>query len=361
MTQPSQPLSLLFLSTPVGALGTGEGGGVELTIKNLAQDFLKTQHQVTILAPIGSHLDNIPITPIAGNLQIPAQGEGRDAPIQLPQNSVLANMCEYARQVQSDLIVNFAFDWLPFYLTPFFQTPIAHFISMGSMSDALDAIMSETITRFPGTFGVYTRTQAETFPFSEACRCLSSGLDLSLYEFSAESNDSLVWLGRIAPEKGLEDAVAAVQQSGIPLKILGWMQDEAYWNDIIAQYPKAPIEYGGFLATTELQREIRACRGLLMTPRWVEAFGNVAIEALACGVPVISYRRGGPAEIVRDGKTGFLVEPNRVEGLITAIDRLDEIDRLACRQQVEEEYSLAALRDRFLAWFEEILQRDRGR
>ncbi|NBD17688.1 MAG: UDP-glucose--tetrahydrobiopterin glucosyltransferase, partial [Cyanobacteria bacterium] len=46
MTQPSQPLSLLFLSTPVGALGTGEGGGVELTIKNLAQDLLQTQHQV---------------------------------------------------------------------------------------------------------------------------------------------------------------------------------------------------------------------------------------------------------------------------------------------------------------------------
>ena len=361
MTQPSRPLSLLFLSTPVGALGTGEGGGVELTIKNLAQDLLHTQHQVKILAPTGSYFETLPIETITGNLQIPAQGEGRDAPIQLPENSVLANMCDYARAIQSDydLIVNFAFDWLPFYLTPFFQTPIAHFISMGSMSEALDQIMTQTITRFPGTFGVYTRTQAETFPFAEACRCLSSGLDLSLYEFSAESNDSLVWLGRIAPEKGLEDAVAAVQQFNIPLKIFGWMQDEAYWNEICSQYPNAPIEYGGFLSTTELQKEIRQCRGLLMTPRWVEAFGNVAIEALACGVPVISYRRGGPAEIVRDGKTGFLVEPDSVEGLVQAIDRLDEIDRLACRQQAEEEYSLSALRDRFLAWFEDILQRDR--
>jgi len=360
MTQPSSPLSLLFLSTPVGALGTGEGGGVELTIKNLAQDLLQTQHQVNILAPTGSHFDKIPITPISGNLQIPAQGEGRDAPIQLPENSVLANMCEYAREVQSDydLIVNFAYDWLPFYLTPFFQTPIAHFISMGSMSEAIDQIMSKTITRFPGTFGVYTHTQAETFPFANACRCLSSGLDLSLYEFSAESQDSLVWLGRIAPEKGLEDAVAAVQQLGIPLKIFGWMQDEDYWNKICTQYPNAPIEYGGFLSTTALQREIRECRALLMTPRWVEAFGNVAIEALACGVPVISYCRGGPAEIIRDGQTGFLVEPDSVEGLVKAIGRLDEIDRWACRQQAEEDYSLSALRDRFLVWFKDLLQRD---
>lgn len=357
MKSKSQPLSLLFLSTPVGVLGTGEGGGVELTIKNLAQDLLQTEHQVNILAPIGSYLEKIPIQPIAGNLQTPVQGEGRDAEIHLPTNSVLANMCETAYQIQSDydLIVNFAFDWLPFYLTPFFSTPIAHFISMGSMSEALDQVMTQTIRCFPGTYGVYTRTQAETFPFAESCRCLSSGLDLSLYEFSAETNSSLVWLGRIAPEKGLEDAVAAVEELGIPLKIFGWLQDQEYWETILAQYPNAPIEYGGFLSTIELQREIRQCRALLMTPRWVEAFGNVAIEALACGVPVIAYRRGGPAEIIQDGKTGFLVEPDRVEGLVKAIKRIEEIDRWACREQAEAEYSLSALRDRFLAWFYDIL------
>ncbi len=357
MRQSSQPLSLLFLSTPVGVLGTGEGGGVELTIKNLAQDLRQTQHQVTIVAPQGSQLDGIPIQPISGNLQVAAQGETREAPIQLPPNSVLANMCDYIRQVQSqyDLIVNFAFDWLPFYLTPFFTTPIAHFISMGSMNDALDEIMEQTATRFPKTLGVYTKTQAETFPFADACRCLGSGLDLSLYDFSEQSNDALVWLGRISPEKGLEDAVAAAQEVGRRLKIFGVLQDKAYWQWIRDQYPQAPIEYGGFLSTTELQQEIRHCRALLMTPRWVEAFGNVAIEALACGVPVISYRRGGPAEIIRDGETGFLVEPDRVEELVKAIHRIEEIDRWACRQQAEEEYSLSALRDRFLAWFDEIL------
>jgi len=357
MTSRSNRLSLLFLSTPVGVLGTGEGGGVELTIKNLAQDFRQTQHHVNIIAPTGSYLDEIPIQPIPGNLQIPAQGDGRDASISVPANSVLANMCDYARQVQSDydLIVNFAFDWLPFYLTPFFSTPIAHFISMGSMNDALDEMMAQTATRFPGTLGVYTQTQAETFPFPEACRCLSSGVDLSLYEFSADTDGSLAWLGRIAPEKGLEDAIAAVEQLGMPLKIFGWLQDKAYWQHILEKYPRAPIEYGGFLSTTELQREIRHCQGLLMTPRWVEAFGNVAIEALACGVPVIAYRRGGPAEIVRDGKTGFLVEPDHVEGLVQAVNRIAEIDRWACRQQAEQEYSLSALRDRFLAWFYDIL------
>ncbi len=92
-----------------------------------------------------------------------------------------------------------------------------------------------------------------------------------------------------------------------------------------------------------------------MTPRWVEAFGNVAIEALACGVPVIAYRRGGPAEIVRSGKTGWLVEPDDVLGLVEAIGKIGECDRHACRRQAETEYSLTALAIRFEQWFESII------
>lgn len=354
---PESTLKLLFVSTPVGALGSGQGGGVELTINNLAQEMLRRGHRLQVLAPLGSALEGIPIQAIEGNLQIPAQTQSRDVPICLPANPVLGNLWEAARQVQAnyDLIVNFAFDWLPFYLTPFFQRPIAHFISMGSLGDALDQIMERVAMDFPGTIGVYTRTQAATFPFADRCRILSSGIDLSRYEFCAEPGEALVWLGRIAPEKALEDAVAACQKTGMPLKIFGKLQDRGYWQQIQHDHPHAPIEYGGFLSTSELQQQLRRCRALLMTPRWVEAFGNVAIEALACGVPVISYRRGGPAEIVRDRKTGFLVEPDSVEGLVTAIGRLAEIDRLACRQQAEAEYSLEALGDRFVDWFDDIL------
>lgn len=352
-----RPLKLLFLSTPVGALGSGQGGGVELTIANLAKELRRTGHELLILAPVGSALEDLPIEIVPGNLQIPAQTQQRDIPIQLPDDSVLANMCDRARVLQSDydLIVNFAFDWLPFYLTPFFATAIAHFISMGSLNDPLDRIMTTVARRFPGTLGVYTQTQADTFPF-EGCRCLSSAIDLSIYQFCAEPEAALAWLGRIAPEKALEDAVAAAQITKIPLKIFGKLQDEAYWQQIQADYPDAPIEYGGFLSTLQLQAQLRRARALLMTPRWVEAFGNVAIEALACGVPVIAYRRGGPGEIVRDGETGFLVEPDSISALVEAIQRLDEIDRAACRRQAETEYSLPALGDRFVAWFRDILQ-----
>ncbi|HEY9834467.1 MAG TPA: glycosyltransferase, partial [Stenomitos sp.] len=178
--------------------------------------------------------------------------------------------------------------------------------------------------------------------------------DLLHYDFCAEPASWMGWMGRIAPEKGLEDAVAASQLTGIPLKIMGFLQDEFYWQQILQAYPNAPIQYEGFLSTDELPQHLRQCRALLMTPRWVEAFGNVAIEALACGVPVIAYRRGGPAEIVEEGKSGFLVEPDSVEGLVDALGKLDQIDRHACRQRVEVEYSNQAMGDRMEQWFWDI-------
>lgn len=348
---------ILFLSTSVGALGSGQGGGVELTVKNLAQELLRRQYEIEIVAPAKSWLKNIPITKIEGNLQIPVQTQNRDVSICMPDNSVLANMWEYARQVQHDydLIVNFAFDWLPFYLTSFFDTSIAHFITMGSMNLASDLIMHQVIKQYPGTFGVYTKSQGDTFPFGNQCQVLSSAVDLTLYEFNPEPEHSFAWLGRIAPEKALEDAVEAVSIAQVPLKIFGKIQDEDYWQNILTKFPNAPIEYMGFLETKELQQELRKCRGLLMTPRWVEAFGNVAIEALACGVPVIAYKRGGPSEIIEHEQTGFLVEPDSVPNLVQAIQKIDTIQRQKCRQQAATEYSLAALGDRFETWFQSII------
>ena len=350
-------LKILVLSTSVGSLGSGEGGGVELTVQNLTQELANRGHQLEVVAPQNSWLKDIAVTTIKGNLQVPVQTQSRDVPICLPDNSVLANMWDYARQVQSkyDLIVNFAFDWLPFYLTPFFETSIAHFISMGSMTDASDRIMQQTIDKYSGTFGVYTQSQADTFPFGDRCEILGSAVDLSLYQFNSNPGDSLAWLGRIAPEKALEDAVEAISLTGTTLKIMGRIQDKNYWHKIREDFPDAALEYLGFLDTNQLQQELGKCRALLMTPRWIEAFGNVAIEALACGVPIIAYSRGGPTEIVRDGKTGFLVEPDSVAELAVAIGKISELDRYACRQQAETEYSLTALGDRFEAWFEKIV------
>lgn len=350
------PLQILFVSTPVGPLGSGLGGGVELTLANLAQALMLRGHRVVTLAPQGSSwagLD-LDLEPVPGALQSTAQSQGRGAAITLPPNPVLGHLWEAARQRQSafDVIVNFAYDWLPFYLTPFFDRPIAHLVSMGSLTAAMDQIIGQTLERFPHSIGVHSRVQAQTFAFGDRCRVLANGFDLARYQFVAQPGkpQALGWVGRIAPEKGLEDAVAAIAQTGQPLKVWGAMEYPDYWADIQRRFPAAKLEYGGFVSTDALQAQLGQCQGLVMTPKWVEAFGNVAIEALACGVPVVSYGRGGPLEIVEEGVTGFLVEPDSVAGLVAAIAQLPQIDRTACRLRAESHYSLAAMGARTEQW-----------
>lgn len=349
---------LLFLSTPVGALGSGIGGGVELTLQNAAKALIAKGHEVEIVAPEGSVTHVAKLTQIAGNMQTSAQTQvGADMVI-LPQNSVLENMWSYAREVQHqfDLIFNFAYDWLPLYLTPFFNRPVAHWISMSSLSPVMDAMVTKTSQLFPSAIAVNTRACADTFSAGDRLMIMGKGIDLSQYHFVEQpTQPSLAWVGRISPEKGLEDAVEAAQSTGLPLQVFGLIQDQDYWQQIHHDFPKSEIRYQGFLSTDQLQQKLGQSSALLMTPRWVEAFGNAAIEAFACGVPVISYSSGGLQEIVRHGKTGFLVEMGNVSGLKKAILQLDQIDRLTCRQQVESEYSLEVWGDRLEQWFEKLI------
>jgi UDP-glucose:tetrahydrobiopterin glucosyltransferase len=363
------------------------GGGVELTVANLASVLTARGHRVAIAAPAGSVLSGnlfghglhepVEIIQVTGNWQVSAQsrsrgqsrGQSRSAPV--VTGSALYNAWDYARQSQSqyDLLVNFAYDWLPFYLTPFLTTPVAHFVSMGSLSDAVDEAIARLGSRYPGTLGAYSQSQADSFippadlanpPEPSAAlqwKILGSALDLAQYDYCPEPENGLAWVGRISPEKGLEDAIASATLARQPLKIFGKLEDLDYWSRLQKLIDQAPIkiDYGGFLPTAELQKALGRARALLVTPHWLEAFGIVAIEALACGVPVIAYRRGGLAEIVRSGETGWLVDAGDVGALVSAIARIDQIDRRQCRQQAEMMYSLMAWGERFEQWFYQIV------
>src|SRR5712692_7830376 len=82
---------------------------------------------------------------------------------------------------------------------------------------------------------------------------------------------------------------------------------------------------------------------LAMPVHWDEPFGLVAIEAQAAGAPVVGYRRGGLPEVVRDGVTGFLVEPGDEAALVAAVARAGKIERAACRRHVAESFPLSRM------------------
>ena len=325
-----------------------------MTVHVLSLGLRRRGHEVVVVAPNHSIGDGV--VQVGGRLQPSTQMTSRSAPIVMPPDPVISNMLDAAIAQGGDVIINCAYDWLPFWAARHLRVPIAHLVSMGSLNDAMDAAIGAELERRPRSIAVHSRAQAATFPFGARLRVLGNGLDLTRYTPNLHPGPHLAFVGRISPEKGVEDAVAVAARTGIELRLYGIVQDHAYWAGVLATAPDAPIHLEGFLPTDELQARLGTARAVLMTPRWVEAFGIVAIEALACAVPVVAYRRGGPAEIVVDGETGFLVEPDSVEALVDAVGRLDSIDRAACRQRAEVEYSLDAMAVRTEAWLDDVVR-----
>jgi UDP-glucose:tetrahydrobiopterin glucosyltransferase len=350
---------IVIASTPVGPLGSGLGGGVELTLHNLVHGLTARGHEVQVVAPAGSLPVGARIHQIEGALQVSSQAEGRDAPISMPAGSVLVAMWERIADLQDDvdIVVNLAYDWLPFFATRHFRVPIVHLVSMGSVNDVIDQAVADLARWRPGLLAVHSRAQAATFPDPDVFHVVGNGIVTERYDVVLDPPDPphLGFVGRISPEKGLEDVAEVAARTGLTVRIWGIMQDPDYWERVLAAHPTANLDYQGFLATDELQSAIGGCRALLMTPKWVEAFGNVAVEAMATGVPVIAYDRGGPAEIVVDGVTGFIVPPDDTAAAASAVGRLGEIDRRACRRLVEEHYSTGAWAERMEAWFNGVI------
>ena len=166
----------------------------------------------------------------------------------------------------------------------------------------------------------------------------------------------MAWVGRVAPEKGLEDAVYVANKLGEKLKVWGVKEDETYASEIEQSFPQGTIDWMGFLSTNELQKELGKCRVLLNTPKWNEAYGNVVVEALACGVPVIAYKRGGPSEIIQHGQTGYLVNPDDRKKMLSYVEIIEKIKRKKCREWVEKNASTDKFANKVVNWLNKVIK-----
>ena len=357
-------MRILVVSTPIGPLGSGRGGGVEVTLASLVAGLLDRGHQLTVVAAEGSVLPRscaaAAIWSCRGSSQPSAQHQGRQAPIVMPADALLARfwrrVLAEAPAAGCEAVINLAYDWLPFWLTPTAPLPIFHLVSMGSVNDAMDQAIADVAAWDQRRLAFHTATQAADFALPQEPTLVGNGFDLAAYGFCARPERLLGWVGRVAPEKGLEDAAAVAARLGLPLAVWGLLEDAAYAAAVEASVPAGTLQWRGFLPTDQLQGQLGRCLALLNTPKWNEAYGNVVVEAMACGVPVVAYRRGGPGELVKPGVTGLLVEPDDVAGLAEATSRVGSIEREACRRWAETHASCRVLARRVEHWLGEGLQ-----
>lgn len=355
-------LNILLVSTPIGFIGSGKGGGVEQTLPCLISCLMNLGHRVTAIVPAESQLpsacEGARIWAIPGNSQASMQHFHRHDPISIPAHSLLGAFWHRVLQSQGefDAIVNLSYDWLPFWLSPHVQTPLFHLVSMGSLSEAMDQVISDAHSHDPRRIAFLTNSQAADFPFADHPIILGHGLNLDHYRFRERATQPpfLAWAGRIAPEKGLEDAIALAKELLIPLHIWGAVVDPAYAHHLAKDSPAQLIHWRGFQPTHQFQEEMGGALAFINTPKWNEAFGIVVVEALACGVPIVAYRRGGPSEIVQSGRNGYLVDPDDCVALTqaakTILHQPSRIPRIQCRRWAEENVAQEQYGKRFERW-----------
>lgn len=168
-----------------------------------------------------------------------------------------------------------------------------------------------------------------------------NGIDLSLYPLQKVAGDSLVFLGRIHPDKGVHLAIEVARLTGLPLLIAGIIQDPAYFREKVEPHLGETIRYIGPVDVACKNALFARARALLHLNTIPERFGLVLAEANAAGVPVIAMDLGSCREVIEDGRTGFLVH-NAVEAAQRLRD-LSEIDRSVCRQRVQQCFSIEAM------------------
>ncbi|AAQ00338.1 MULTISPECIES: glycosyltransferase family 4 protein [Prochlorococcus] len=354
----SSPLRLILISTPIGFIGSGKGGGVELTLVAIIKGLLEMGHHIVLVAPYGSFLpsgcEGAEIITVKGIDQSSWQHQVPDAPITIPFNGMLPKLVEVALKVSknSDAILNLCYDWLPLWLTPFVEPKIFHLISMAGVSKLMEATVRDLSKTHHSRLAFHTFSQASDYELIDQPIVLGNGFDLKNYHFQLKGQGPLGWAGRVAPEKGLEDAAKVAADLGDKLFVWGLIEDKAYASKIESLVPEGTIEWKGFLNTQEFQSQLGSCRALINTPKWNEAYGNVVAEAMACGVPVVAYRRGGPGELVQSGVTGWLVPSDDIEGLKKGVLNIDKIKRQNCRDWANESASYQMFAKRINSWIQ---------
>ena len=186
-----------------------------------------------------------------------------------------------------------------------------------------------------------------------------NGIDLSLYPLQKPGGDALVFLGRIHPDKGVHLAIEVARLSGLPLLIAGIIQNRAYFREQVEPHLSQTIRYVGAVDVAGKNALFARARALLHLNTIPERFGLVLAEANAAGVPVIAMDLGSCREVIEDGRTGFLVHSGA-----EAAQRLRDvaqIDRSACRQRVQQCFSIRAMVERYEQVYQTIFDLEAAR
>jgi len=190
-----------------------------------------------------------------------------------------------------------------------------------------------------------------------------NGIDLDLFKFNPQPRDYFIWVGRVEPKKGIENAIRVAEITKIRLYLAGKIDPERmeYFEKNIKPHLSEKILYIGELPQKKLAKFYQGAIACLNPIEWPEPFGLVMAESQACGTPVIAFDFGSARELVKNGKTGFVVPflnkrgERNIEGLIGVIKNIKKIKRINCFNWVKGNFSLEKMIKNYEKIYYEIL------
>jgi len=180
-----------------------------------------------------------------------------------------------------------------------------------------------------------------------------NGLPIENYPFSRDKEDYYLYLGAITPSKGPHIAVMLAKKLNIRLYIAGPIRNYTYFNTFIKPFLNSNIKYLGEVDEKVKLRLLSKAKALIFPVQREEYFGLVAVEAMACGTPVITFARGAMPEIITHRVTGFLAR-NMYE-MFKYIKDVNSIDPIACRKHVEEKFSSKHMCLRYVTLYAKLM------
>ncbi len=197
-------------------------------------------------------------------------------------------------------------------------------------------------------------SEADRHPDLRYAATIHHGIRVEEFQFNPVGSEDLLFFGRIHPDKGAKEAIAAARAANRALDLYGIVQDQGYYErEILPEENSETVRFHGTVGGEDRLRVLGSARALLHLINFDEPFGLSVIEAMASGTPVIAARRGSMPELIDHGTTGFLVDTP--DEAIAAIEHVGDLDRAAIRSTVARRFSVDRMADEYAALYASIL------
>ncbi len=336
------------IAPPIESVPPAYYGGTERVVSYLTEELVRLGHKVTLFAT-GDSLTSAELVPCS------AAALRLTPTVRDPIPYYLIMLDRVRERAEEFDILHFHIDQFHF---PLFR-PVAHrtLTTLHGRQDLPD--LQALYCHFPEMPLVsISNAQREPAPMARYVATIYHGIPTELHTVNLNPRGNyLAFLGRICPEKGVDRAIAIARASGLPLKIAAKVDkvDEEYFRETIVPLLDGPeVEYVGEINERTKTAFLGDALALLFPIDWPEPFGLALIESMACGTPVLAFRRGSVPEIVDDGVTGRIVET--LEEAIRVLPDVLSLDRGRVRKRFEERFTATRMAADYVALYRSMLE-----